>query len=366
MKIERHRAPGVPWNDTAELALRRAVRQIEARAERYPEYWTELEIRVEDARDGAEAIHLELVLSGHEIVVDRAGEDPASLVQEAFQELFRRFDLYRLETNRTLRERVERRLERKRLAPVTASLALPEGHSEGTTEALELVYPTLLRIAQHEIAVRQIEGDLEPGLVDPIEALDTVVAEVAPEVRGDLTEEQVVSLFQERLLSWLDDETQELLDHRETDLSLDQRVAPEEPLDFGVSPQGDDIRDFWVMEEELHREDLFADAEGIDPEGLWAEQEYRNALVHALFGLEHEVRRLFSQVVIDGWAQDAIAAALQIPESEVVRQVDEAAHDLARRLSRGGTPWSADRVREVYRALGEQLEGERRSVYAEV
>ena len=138
MKVEIHRQ-GTPWGDSSERALRRAVRDMEARARRYPDYWSELDVYVDEVDGGLEGIKLSLVLSGHQIVVTRDGVDVPALVEDAFGELFRQFDGYRLAANRTLRERVERRLARGRTA------AAPPIQGGGPQRHLVLeLYPLLL------------------------------------------------------------------------------------------------------------------------------------------------------------------------------------------------------------------------------
>jgi hypothetical protein len=354
MKVEIHRRRA-PWNESAERTLRRAVRNMESRARRYPDYWTELDIHVEEVEGGLEEVKLSLVLSGHEIVVDRYGKDVPALIEDAFGELFHRFDAYRLAANRTLRERVERRLARGR------SVVGPPVRGEGAKRQLVLdLYPVLLRIAQHEVAARQIEGDLEPGLVDPVELVDMVLAEGLPGIDPDMTVPQAAARLQRHLVEVLEENVVEIREHRGTDVSLDSDVRTNGG-EFAISGLGEEIQDLWAPQpfDETLLEEVFSDPDAINPEAFWSQREMRDTMVHALFRLPDDRRRLFSQVVIDGWTPDAVAAALECDRAEVRREVNAAARDVAHALSTRAVVWSSDRVVEVFEALGQQLRDER-------
>lgn len=344
MKVDIHRQD-VPWNDEAERALKRAVRQTEARAERYPQYWTELDVRIDEHDDGLDEIRITLILSGQQVQIETAGDDLPRTIREAFDELFREFDAYRLSSNRTLRERVDRRLQREPTPP----------GGDGVNDMMREVYPVLLRIAQHEVGVRQIEGDLEPGLVDPIEVVDIVLAKGFGAIDDGMTVVRAAQVLQDQMIQVLDEIQVDIVDHREHDVPLER-----EP-DFAISEIGQEIQDWWLVEDATMR-DVIPDPDTGDLDEVWADQERRDALTHALFRLHDSPRRLFSQVVIDGWPVDAVAAALDRDQDRVEAEIDQAAHDLAHLLSMRGTTWSADRVREVYAGLGERLRNERREI----
>jgi len=320
---------------------------MEARAERYPEYWTELEVVVEHTGNDVDEVELRLALSGHEIEVAERGRSLPQLLEAAFDDLFRRFDAYRLVANRTLRERVEQRIGRARRVDAQMDDLL-----------VRRLYPVLLRAAQHEIAVRQVEGDLEPGLVDPVEAADMVLADAWGELDPDVSEVDAAMHLEDRLLAVLDEIAEARHEHEEQDVSLNAEV----PDGFAVSPEGEEIGDLWTLDE-VAFEETVPDPEE-DLEAIWQRQELRDTLSQALFQLPRDARRAFSQVVIDGWAPDALAAAQGRTLRAVLDEVDVAAHDLAHHLSRSGTAWSADRVKELYGALGERLRDERLALAA--
>ncbi|MBW1880176.1 MAG: hypothetical protein JRI25_02800 [Deltaproteobacteria bacterium] len=361
MKVEIHRQR-VPWDEPSERMLRRAVRSMDARARRYPDYWSELDIHVDEVEGGLEEIKLSLVLAGHEIVVDRYGKDVPALIEDAFSELFRQFDGYRLAANRTLRQRVDRRLARGR-----NGAALPI-RGEGPKRQLVMdLYPVLLRVAQHEVAVRQIEGDLEPGLVDPVELVDMVLAEGLPAIDPDMTVPQAVARLQNHLVEILQETVLEIHEHSGTDVSLDADIRSNGNA-FAVSGLGEEIQDLWAPREvdEMLLEEVFSDPAAINPEVFWTRRELRDTMVHALFRLPDDRRRIFSQVVIDGWVPDAVAAALERDQAEVEGEVTAAARDIARALSTRAIVWSSDRVVEVFEALRHQLHDERRDLRGEV
>lgn len=346
MKVDVHRTTA-PWNPSAERALQRSVRRIEATARRYPAFWSELEVRV-DAEGPVEQVRVLLVLDGDEVRAEARGTDPRVVLEEAFAILFDRFDLYRLRANRTLRERVERR-HRERLQPPRPRPLVGE--------VVERLYPVVLRAAQHEIAVRQADGALEPGLVDPVELADMVFAEGMPSLSADLTLPDAASRLESQMAEILDHLARSLSAEEADEVSLDDGAA-----DFALSDLGEEIEDLWTHDE-VGFDETLADPDR-DVEEFWASAELREVLTSALFRLDERARRLFSQVVIDGWAVDEVSGAAGRRIEDVRNEVDKVAHDLADRLSVGETIWSAARVREVYAALGSRLREERRDLPA--
>jgi len=346
MKVEVHRTTA-PWSPAAERILRRSARRVEAMARRYPALWSELDVHV-DAEGSVEQVRVMLVLDGDEVHADARGTDPAAVLEEAFASLFDRFDLYRLRANRSLRDRVERR-RRERFQ------AMP--HVPFVGEVVERLYPVLLRAAQHEIAIRQADGSLEPGLVDPVELADTVIADGMPSLSADLTLPDAANRLEARMAELLDRYESEQVDHEGEDVPLDDGTP-----DFAMSSLGEEIEDLWTLDEVAFDETL-ADPDR-DVEEYWASADLRDVLTAVLFRLREADRRLFSQVVIDGWPVDGVAAAGGRRIEEVRNDVERIAHDLANRLSIGETTWSRERVREVYAALGARLRDERRDLPA--
>lgn len=224
---------------------------------------------------------------------------------------------------------------------------------------LQAAIPGVYRFILHESALLQNERDLDPSWLAAEEVLDEVVAYAREP--NELPVDDPVALgraLQEYALEVMTREADLAIERAETEVSLDEDI-PEQSEIEEVRDQGEHIYTFWQMDEDLYRSDVFADPDAADPVEWLADREARHALTQALFTLNQELRRVFSAVVIDGWAADASAAAMERPLREIEGVVAHASDALAALLSRGGSPCTVERVHELYAALGERLRAER-------
>lgn len=358
-------------DEQQQRTLDRGVRRLEAAIARYARHRTRIDVETFDRDDGWTEVQLELLIpadepggSGETLVARALGLEAATATEEAFAHLFQQFDEYRWRTNPALRARV---LRRARTAP--RGTPPPKGTPEDWQgRLLREAVPVLHRVALHEIIARQLQGDLEPGWVDPMELVDEALADALPDFasRGDVGVAAATARLTARLLEVLDRHVAEYHLQETEEVPWDEGVA-DYPEKWWVSDLGREIMEWWVPDTDLSLDEFISepeiedrdhrDAAALDPAAAVEEREVRHRMFQALFQLPDDLRRVFSQVALDGWTPATVAAAGGGDEAAVRRRVREAADQLARVLGRDpeGVRLDPDRVFALYQELGTEL-----------
>src|SRR5690606_19958112 len=134
---------------------------------------------------------------------------------------------------------------------------------------LKEVLPALQRDAGHEVAMRQADGDLEPGDGDPADLVDDVLADLPVHVDPAEPGTGAPGRRQARRDARLEDVVRDAEVRAEADTPYEQSL-PISPPNFAVSDLGRQVLDFWVIDEELMLDDVFPDPNPVDPEDLLA------------------------------------------------------------------------------------------------
>jgi hypothetical protein len=353
MDLEVTYADDVPWEDWDRRLLERAARRLGAVARRYG--GGRLYVNVSTFGDGDYRAEAYLTVGGENLHVDHVAAAMPELVRGVVDGLRRELHRYRLRVNPALRARHaarQRRMERRPDAP-GLGYAFRKVPETLRGDVVERVLPALQRVATHEIAIRQSQDEIEPGFIDPIEVVDDVLREELEQEEVLRSLPDLAAHLESRVIEKIAALASDFEASRDTDVQLDTDI-PEWDESLEVTDLGRNLLDFWVMDEDLMLEDLFPDPTSVDPETVVREREGQDILMQGLFRLPDEMRRIFAAVVIDGWLPTEVAGARGMSDRDVEGVIDEAAHRLARTLT-GAPAYSAERVLELYTALGVQL-----------
>jgi DNA-directed RNA polymerase specialized sigma24 family protein len=348
----------VPWESWDRRSLERRLRWLEAALRRYGlNESARLYVEVRPFGDGDVRAEAFLTLSGETLRAGHVDSTLQGLERGVADALRAEFDRYRLRVNPRLRARAAERRQRLQAPSPERGYAFRRLPEEKQTELIERLLPRLRRMASHEVALHQAQGELEPGFVDPIDVVDDVL--------GDELAQQELAHSLPALAMRLENRVVERVHQLARDFEDARRNVPLETVvpelsepstaeDLYVSDLARNLQQFWVIDETLRLEDMFTDPTSVDPEMVVAEREGQEILVQGLFRLPEDMRRVFSAVLVDGWSREEVAGARGVPVSTVNGLIDEAAHRLARTLT-GAPAYSTERVIELYTTLGEQL-----------
>lgn len=345
----------IEWNRAARQALHQGIERLRARVRRTGLKSVKFEARFNHIDDQWLEVRMRLVTPVQTIESHQADSDLVTLVREGFGELYREFDRLRLRVDPLLRQKAAERARRRRRAGSLHDAARLRN------DLIRDALPILLRTARHELALRQAQGDINPGVLDPADLVEDVLAARLAQVR--LSEGTIPAILdlERSLIAHIDAEVARVHDAATTHRSIDTDV----PDTLEVSPDGEAIYEFWVPEEDLVLQDLISDPDATNPENVVDEIQNRTALVRALFALPDETRRLFEHVVMDDWSVETVAQHRSLAAREVRAIVDEALSQLGHRLS-PDTPLPPEQVRALYSAFGRRLRDEQAARLAEV
>lgn len=331
----------VTWSVETRHAFDRAVERLRERLSRYALQADCLTAVFEPLDDGRVRARLELNVTDDAQTAMVVEPNARKAVQSSFDTLFRRFDAYAFG------------LDPARWRPLTRQVldAEQEPLVRYRQELLRYALPALHRVARHEIERLRDEELLPEDWLDPAEVVDSAIADELPSVDGSQPLPKatldLIRAVREELLARMT----ELHEQQTSDTSLETPMQPSLVL-------GEDEEVDWPLDTvDLSLSDVLGDPELLSPEDVVAEREQREQLVQALFELTDPWRPLFAQVVIDGWTEDVVAAAWNTSVDEVRRAVRIASDRLAAIL--GDIP--SRQIVQIYRALGERLQEERRT-----
>lgn len=329
---------GVTWSVETQALFDRGVERLRQRLSRYGLKADRLTAHFEPRKDRVLA-RLELNLEDDAQTAMVLEDSPEKAVRSGFDTLLHRFDAYAWN------------LDHARLAaPSGRGEVAPEPVIRYRQELLRFAVPALYRVAVHEIERLRDEELLPEDWLDPAEVVDAAIVDRLPRIESGLdlpkATLELIAAVREELLSRMT----EIHEQQDTELSFETPVAPDVELD------ADEESDWPLDVADLNLADVFQDPELLPIDEVIGEKERRSQLVQALFELRDPHRPLFTQVVVDGWADDTVAAAWNLSEEELRTRVEEAAQQLANLL--GGI--RPDEVVRLYRALGDRLHEERR------
>lgn len=313
------------WEPRAGRVWQRLVRTAGVMAHRHGLEPARLEADLTRTDIGLYAVRLVLDGATDSFRADHVDETLPAALGRAFDKLFREVELRRAPPATTFAAEVIPRAPPPRPPKPGPSL---HGHDPALARSL----PALERAAQHEVALLQAEGLVEPGNLDPAELVDEIVVEVLPELPDGLDVEEVTWVLLDRLAERVD--------------ALRHGDPPE--TDGGeLSALALDIRDIRSVDEDWRLEDALVDEPDHGSDALAADRELRHLLMNALFHLPDEDRRVFSAVVIDGLSLESVSGRRP---GEAADRLERAETLLGRTLD-PRAPLPTARVRELYGGL---------------
>ncbi|MGM0576519.1 MAG: hypothetical protein ACQEXJ_12390 [Myxococcota bacterium] len=116
---------------------------------------------------------------------------------------------------------------------------------------------------------------------------------------------------------------------------------------------GEEVLDWWMPREDLTLQDILPSEQPWEPEQVVADAEARKVLTSALLQLPREMRRDFSNVVIDGLEPWELADAVGVDPRAIEDRVRAASDRLSRVIS--AEPVDVGTVTHLYRALGTRI-----------
>lgn len=311
----------------------------------------QLAVDVRTADDGQAEVKVRLELPGEALIAHDRFDDAGAALRTTFEALFREFDRYRIARDAALRARIKARAEARKRAE-SERIWARQGKPTVDTLLREQIVPPLLRVAHHQLVIRQFEGDLEPGWLDPEDIVDDVLADFIAKITPEAKVPALIEALEDLVVAHVAEVAAERVDAAQR-LSIDAgqpRVEPE----LYVSDLGADILDFWVVDERLKLADLLEDEGAIDPEALVGDREARHLLIQALYRLDEDQRRDFERVVIDGFHATEVAETRGCEVSEVDRRVALASARLSAYVGAAGL--DPDKVQSIYREMGRRLQ----------
>lgn len=329
---------GVTWSVEHQHAFARALTRLQDRLDRY-DLPAERLVATFTPEGTLVRARLDLSLPGNAQTAMVVESSTERALQSAFATLFRRFDAYTWS------------FDRGRWRPLTGRLPDREEDLRRYHDALmRYALPALHRLAAHDVDRLRDDELLSEDWLDPAEIVDAAIADRLPSLDGSLdlprATLELVRAVREELLA----RVQEIHEHQRSDISL------EDPMQEDLELTKDETGDFPIDLASLCLGDVLGDPSQASPEEVVAEREGREELVTALFLLREPDRALFTQVVVDGWADDVVAAAWNITPGRVQRAVGRAAIQLSRALGDAEPEDVIDR----YRGLGARLSEERK------
>ncbi len=217
--------------------------------------------------------------------------------------LLRQFDKVRLRNLPVLRKKARSRLaKRNEMADVE-----PGRFAKIPSQIIEELYPSLRRIATEKVALYQATTGIEPGYLDPDEVVDDVLVAMIGTLDPGASAVELKKRFFRA--------TEALIKARIRDYEVDSNnfvttdgevIEADEKIE--LSSLGDEILDFWVLDEELYLEDVIEAPESRSPEDIVSDKEARHVLMNALLRLPSRSRYVFTSYVMDENSIDDVAA----------------------------------------------------------
>ncbi len=309
----------VEWNPAQEETFRREVRRLERALERLRIANADLVATVRSVAGGSTLLRLELTHAKTPVRVHRVVPHVRAGLSVVFDTL-------------------------------VANLVGGTASRNAGAEAVAAVYPAFAWFARREVGIAESEASHAPGTIDADDLAEAVVEEVMVDLDAETPPEQVLERLQAALRARLRAEEADLEARQDLERPLADPVRV--PLSVVFDQQGE-AADAWWPEEGASYADRLPDPDAGHTEDALADHEHRARLVRALFQLEPRARRNWAEVLLDGWAVDAAAAAQGRTEADLRRELDASRAFLAEKLG-----VTEDDVEGEYRALGERYRDE--------
>ena len=334
--------------------LESKVDHLGRRIRRYDHGGHALSVGIDQDPKGQWHVDLHLPLTGQDLHSRRHGADLYKVINKAMDGIFRSFDRWRIRHHPGLRLHIRRRQDRQ------AGVQAPQqGDDAGAPDEQDFrrLYQKLLNLATFEISAGQTDGALEPGFIDPAELADDIFLQYLP----GLKEKGIEAIYDDHTLRGMQRALQQRIHHmvQEVEEALRTEVHTDEPATepgaLEMSDYGDEVLDFWVMDEKLLMEDVLPDPASHSPEGVVQDKESRRVLLQALLQVPADSRYIVSSLLMEDDDPGDVAGFLGQSEEEVQTGLEQALTALAEHLSGPAVTFSHDEVAALYRELGERF-----------
>lgn len=334
----------IKLSQEAQKIIDRSVDKLAKRLKRYHPDASHLTIRFSKDGKNDYLCTLELKVLHKTLVGKKEHPDLTNAFREAYNALIKEFEKYRLKINKSLRSRKKAKIE----------IEAPEEQVRDWRmifqEAVERKLEALHRLARHLLLHHQLTGMLEPGEILPDDIVEETIIRVYqkfPEVTDSKDVE--IELMRE-IFPVAEELVKETLRTRVDTISIEE-PASAIPEEEEVTTLGEEILYFYEPDEALQVEDIIEDPSAITPEQVVESEELQKLLYSLLSKLPDDQREVFTLVNIEGVNVEEASMALKKSPDEISDLLAKAEEELAKQLSRGETPVTRERVRDVYRTI---------------
>lgn len=332
----------------ADRVLRRKVGAVLNRLSRYGEH-SPVEFKI-SSQEHEILVEAKVDIGGQRLQAAKKSPHEVDAVNGCISALLRQFDKVRLQKLPALRKKARSRTaKRNRVAD-----AAPVRLAKIPSQIIEELYPSLRRMATEKVALYQATSGIEPGYLDPDEVVDDVLVAMI----GTLDPESSAMEVKKRFFR----ATEALIKARIRDYEVDsdnlvstdgEVIEADDKIE--LSSLGDEILDFWVLDEQLFLEDVMEAPDLRSPEDIVADKEARHVLLNALLRLPSRSRYVFTSYVMDENSIDDVAAFVGEDVEKTEHLLRSATQELRSYLTESSTMISGESVVVLYRRMSEMF-----------
>lgn len=334
----------------AQNVLQRKAERFVRRVRRFIDDVNPIEVKI-SKEEGHVRIEATLHLGKDTLRVVKAATNEIEAVRDSMNALLRQFDKVRLRKVPALLHKTLARGRRRRVAVAPTEPAL----TKLPNQIIEELFPFLRRVATEKVALYQATYGIEPGYMDPDEIVDEVLVQFIETINPEDGMIEVKRQLFEAVLGAIRKQVAayEVDSQRTVSTELD---IPELDEKIELSTLGDEVLDFWVLDEDLKLEDVIEAPEGKTPEDVVADKEARQVLMNALLRLPPRARYVFSSYVMDDNAIADVAAFIDESVEQTEQLLRDATRSLRRFLTETENVLSEEGVIALYRRMAEMFQ----------
>lgn len=342
--------------DFAANLLSRKAERISQRVRRFFNESFPINIKVSE-RDGKVRIEAVVKLGKDTLHAAKAAISEVEAVRDSMNSLLRQFDKIRIRKVPALRKKnLQRKSARKLvLAPV------PLKPTKLPNQIIEELYPFLRRTATEKVALFQAIHGIEPGYLDPDEIVDEVLVERIADLDPELGMAEVKRQLFEAVLATVKSHANEYDLDSARIVSTDQDI-PELDEKIELSTLGDEVLDFWVIDEDLKLSDVIESPDKRTPEDIVSDKEARHVLMNALLRLSPDSRYIFTSYVMDENSLKDVAAFVGESEIRTEQILRDATISLRSFLTDSDSILTDENVVALYRRMSEMFQADPRGI----
>ncbi len=340
---------GHELSDFATKVLRRKISAVLNRMSRFGKP-SPVNFKV-TADHGEVSIKVNMNLDQHPLNAIKRAKSEIDAVNGCIGGLLRQFDKIRLHTLPVLRQKTRSRI----ISRTQDGSRLKMQLAKIPSQILEELYPALRRMATEKVALYQATTSLEPGYLDPDEIVDDVLVDMIGTLDPASSSIDLKKRFLNAIEAMIKARVMDYENEAATVISTDgDPIEPDEKME--LSTLGDEILDFWVLDEQLFLEDVMESPDLRSPEDIVSDKEARHVLMNALLRLPARSRYVFTSYVMDENSIEEVAAFVSADIDQVEQILRSSIQQLRSFLSESASTISSESVMTIYRRMAERFQ----------